>query len=97
MWREARSFHHGAGVCFVLEGARDLEHEAGGDMFPESMKSEYHPVRATLEAHFRQALIEGKDEAEACGLGLDKGRGADVVLRVTSRGVRSDYRLDRWD
>jgi hypothetical protein len=98
MWDETRTFaHHGAGVCIVLDGARDTTHEAGGGMFPEWLKSEYHGVRATLEAHFRSAVIEGRDDAEVCGFSLERGGAADVLLRVTTRGIRADYRLDRWD
>jgi hypothetical protein len=98
MWDETRSFaHHGAAVCLVLEGARDTAYEAGGGMFPEWLKSEYHGVRATLEAHFRSAVIAEKDAAEVCGISLDKSSTANLVVRVTSRGIRTDYRLDRWD
>lgn len=66
-------------------------------MFVESLKSDYHPVRRTLEAYFKSAVIDGKGEAEACGLCLSQGSKWSAVLRVTSRGIRTDYALDRWD
>lgn len=99
MWDAERPQpHHGAGACLVLEGAKDTTHEAGGGMFPEWLKSEYHPVRKTLEAHFRGAKIAGKDAATGCGLCLSKGASTwDFELRVTAGGVRTRYRLDRWD
>jgi hypothetical protein len=98
MWDQGRSFgHQGSGLCFVLEGARDMEYEASGGMFPEWLKSEYHGVRATLEAYFRSAAIDGKNEAEVCGVSLNKGTAANLVVRVTARGIRSEYKLDRWD
>ncbi len=99
MWDPERpQAHHGMGVSLVLEGAKDTTHEAGGGMFPEWLKSEYHPVRKTLEAHFRGAKIAGKDEATGCGLCLSKGASSwDFELRVTAGGVRTRYRLDRWD
>jgi hypothetical protein len=98
MWDEARPFaHHGAGLCVVLEGARDLAYDKSGGLFPEWLKSEYHGVRATLEAHFRSAVIAGKDEAEVCGLSLNKGATASFILRVTARGMRASYTIDRWD
>jgi hypothetical protein len=75
----------------------DTAYEAGGGMFPEWLKSEYHGVRATLEAHFRSGVVVGKDAAEVCGISLDKGSTANLVVRVTSRGIRTDYRLDRSD
>jgi hypothetical protein len=97
MWGERSYDHHGAGVVFVLDGARDLEHRVSGGMFPEQMKSEYHPVRRTLEAHFKSAPIAGRDEASACGIAITKGQDAGLTFRVTARGVMMDYRIDRWD
>jgi len=97
MWGAKPLDHHGAGVVFVLDGARDVAHERGGGMFPEQMKSEYHAVRRTLEAYFKNAAIEGRDEAEACGIALVKGFSWDHVFRVESRGILSAYKLDRWD
>lgn len=98
MWGSPDKFaHHGAGVVFILDGCKDTAHLRSGGMFPEQMKSEYHAVRRTLEAHFRDARIEGKDEAEACGIALVKGQAWNLTFRVTSKGVRTEYRLDRWD
>ena len=98
MWDPAKVYsHHGAGVVFVLEGAKDVNYQRSGGMFPEQMKSEYHAVRRTLEAYFGDAVIEGKDEAEACGIALVKGATWNLTFRVTSRGVRTSYKLDRWD
>jgi hypothetical protein len=98
MWDAEQSMkHQGSSVFFLLENARDKSHTAGGGMFVENLKSDYHPVRRTLEAYFKSAVIEGKDEAEACGLFLSKGTKWDAVFRVTARGVRTDYALDRWD
>ncbi|HVJ89489.1 MAG TPA: hypothetical protein VM580_06765 [Labilithrix sp.] len=98
MWGAPEKFaHHGAGVVFVLDGCKDVTYQRSGGMFPEQMKSEYHPIRRTLEAYFQNATIEGKDEAEACGIALVKGATWNLTFRVTSRGVRTDYKLDRWD
>ena len=98
MWGDKPSEHHGAGVVFVLEGAKDTTYVRSGGMFPEQMKSEYHPVRRTLEAYFNNATIEGKDEAEACGIALVKGQAIwNLTFLVTARGIRTSYRLDRWD
>ncbi len=98
MWTDETKFaHHGEGVLFALEGAFDTAHAHSGGMFPEQMRAEYHGVRRTLEAHFRNAVIEGKGEAEVCGISLVKGSTWNLDFRVTSRGVRTDYKLDRWD
>lgn len=99
MWGDgAATFaHHGAGVVFVLDDCRDVSYAHSGGMFPEQMKSEYHPARRTLEAHFAQAIVSGKDDASACGIALTKGQAAHIVLHVTSHGMRTSYQLDRWD
>jgi len=92
--------HHGKGVHLILEGCRDLRHGfaggGGGGLFPEFLKSELREVRHTLEAHFLRAMIAGKDEASACGLRL-AGNNWGAVVRVTAEGVKTSYRLDRWD
>jgi hypothetical protein len=98
MWNKARPMsHQGNSVCVVLKGAYDTAHEAGGGMFPESMKSEFHSIRRTLEAYFKTATIEDKTEAEVCGLFLSKGSNWDSEFAVTHNGLRVRYRLDRWD
>lgn len=87
----------GEGAILLLKDARDLEYQRGGGLFPESLRSEYHAIRATIEAYFRDAVISGKDEASACGLDLRKGGSWDATVRVTSKAGRVSYRLDRWD
>jgi hypothetical protein len=85
-------------AVFVLDGCRDLCHVAGGGMFPESLKADYHPIRRTIEAHMQRAPIAGKEEATACGLALQQpAKQWGYVFRVTAGGVRSLYKLDRWD
>lgn len=70
--------HQGGGVLFLLEGARDLRQAQGGGFVPETLRSEYHEIRATLEAYAQRATIAGRDEAEGCGLALHKGRSASA-------------------
>ena len=95
------SDHHGKGVLFVLAGCRDMTHRAGGGMFVEQMRSEYHGVRATLEAYIKSAPIAGSEEASACGIRFSSGAtGVRWVnrFRVTSTsGAVVVYHLDRWD
>ena len=88
--------HHGNGAYLVLDGARDSR-QFGLALFPETLKSEYHGVRAAMEAYSRSKEI-AKVDAPACGLALQKSAGSwDAVVRVTSRGARVVYKLDRWD
>lgn len=96
-WYGSGFSHQGERCCFLLDGARDLRHQRSGGFFPECLKSELHAVRATLEAYALNAAIEGRDEATACGLVLAKGGRWNHQFRVTSKGARITYKLDRWD
>jgi hypothetical protein len=88
--------HHGNGAYFVLDGAKDSQ-KSGLALFPEILKSEYHGVRVAMEAYSRSREIAPTD-GSACGLALQKSAGSwDAVVRVTSRGVRAIYKLERWD
>lgn len=99
MWHGGQKFaHHGEKVFFLLSGAKDLEYVTGAGFFPEFLKNEYHPIRATLEAYAQKAVIEGKLDAEACGICLQKGQSWEQqTFRVTTKGGRATYKLDRWD
>ena len=99
MWHPTKTFdHHGAGVMFLLKGAKDTKHEGGGGFFPSYLKSEYHEIRATMEAYAKSAVIAGKDESEACGIVLTKGATWNHLFRITTEdGVCMTYNLDRWD
>ncbi len=89
--------HHGQLVLFVLEDAKDLQYKAGAGFFPEFLRSEYHEIRATMEAHAKSAVAEGRDD-EACGISLHKNAKWDHIFRVTTKnGVTLSYALDRWD
>lgn len=96
MWGDASLTHQGESVCLVIDGARDTR-EAGLGLFPECLRSEYHGARAVIEAYSRSAQIEGREEAEVCGLRIQKGTPCDQVVRVVSRGTVVTYKIDRWD
>lgn len=99
MWDPTRSYaNHGEGLMLVLRGAYDKKAAGCGlALFPETLKSEYHAIRATIEAHSKSGVISGQTEAEVCGLVVRSGGKWSVDIIVTSRGVRTAYRLDRWD
>lgn len=99
MWSTKRSFsHQGQSVAFVLEGARDTEYTCGASFFPSLLKSEFHEIRATMEAYAKDAVVEGKGEDAACGICLSKGGTWNLTFRVTAKdGSRTSYKLDRWD
>ncbi len=99
MWSAKRRFdHQGDKVAFLLENARDTLYLGGAGFFPEFLKSDFHAIRATMEAYAKSAKVEGKDEAEACGICLSKGSTWNLTFRVTSKdGERITCLLDRWD
>ena len=100
LWRDETWFtHQGRSVAFLLKDSHEVDYDKGGGLFVECLKSCYHPVRATLEAHFASTQIQGKDQAEACGIFMKQGTGANwnQVFRVTSNGLSLMYKLDRWD
>lgn len=95
--------HQGEGVLFVLEGCRDVN-DAQLCLFPEILKSEFHGIRSTIEAHCRTAKISERENATACGLMLQKnatknGNGSwNATFKVkTASGVTMQYNLERWD
>lgn len=97
-WAEnGKHAHQGNTVTFVLEGAKDQRHKKGGGFFPETLRSELHKVRATLEAHASQDPIAGLEESTGNGLSMMKGGASGVTVYVTSKLGTMGYRLDRWD
>lgn len=88
--------HHGASVFFILDGCRDSRNDALG-LFPETLKSEFHSIRATIEAYSRNGKLEGAEEASACGIRLQKGAEWDYRFRVNVQGAELEYVIDRWD
>jgi hypothetical protein len=89
--------HQGNGVLFLIDGARETR-DAGGGLFPEILKAEFHGIRSVIEAHSRGATIAGIDQPHAAGLMLAAGGPSwDIKVRVHTAGRALDYRLDRWD
>lgn len=99
-WKGNTAPHQGEGVFFILQGCKDNQYTKGAGFFVEQLKPEFHSIRQTLEAYVTQAVMEGQDEATACGICLRKSATTwtDAEFRVTSRnGAVSSYKLDRWD
>lgn len=100
LWNDPEKFaHKGEKAFLLLQNAQDKQYQKGAGFFPESLKSEYHSIRSTMEAYAQNAVLAGKDEATACGIGLQKGGSWDLILlRVTTvDNLRVNYQLDRWD
>ncbi len=100
MWGDdaGKFAHHGKGVIFIIQGARDFRNESLA-LLPETLKSELHSVRATIEEFSRVGRLEGENEASACGIALFSGGGRDwdALFRVRTKTGTVQYKLDRWD
>lgn len=102
MWGENQMLNQGQSVIFILEGCQD-KHNNSLALFPEILKSEFHSIRATIEAHSNSRELEGADEATANGVRMQAGeqlseRNGNLLFRVTGRdGSSVRYKLDRWD
>lgn len=99
MWDAERPMpHHGEGAFLLLQGARDVEYQKSGGLFPAHMTSEFHGIRSVIEAHSKNGAIEDASEATACGLCVKSGGGDwPVTVRVAGPFGDSFYTLDRWD
>lgn len=83
-------------ALFILEGARDVR-GATACLFPEILKADLHPIRATIEAYSKSSKAEGAEDGTANGLLLGDNSGATTIIRVTTDLGVAHYRIDRWD
>jgi len=97
LWGERPLVQHGRHTFFLLEGCRDASEGRGRGFFVETLRSELHSVRSTIEAFTRSAEIAGADEANACGLGMTDQRPWDLLLRVKTDDAVAIYKIDRQD
>jgi hypothetical protein len=97
-WYEGKSTHHGEAIIVCLEGCHDAQNRGGLGLFPELLRTELHGVRSVIEAHSRSGCLEETEGPLAAGIRLTKGANfGNVQVRVTSKGHRACYQLDRWD
>ena len=83
-WQQPDKFkHQGAGVLFALHGAKDVNYKTGAGFFPESLRSEYHGIRAAMEAFAKNAVVTGIEDGNANGIALQKDVG--VTVRVNGQ------------
>jgi len=96
MWGGGKAMEHfGKSAMILLAGAVDTRlHESA--IFPETLRSELHAVRKTIEQFSKSRPLEGADEASACGL-IIRDKAAPHQLRVRSSIGTACYHIDRWD
>jgi hypothetical protein len=101
LWGATPLTQHGRHMFFLLEGCRDTTEGVGRGFFVETLRSEFHSIRSTLEAYAAGATIDGAEQATACGIGMKEepnGKPWELILRVMKKdGSTVLYKLDRWD
>jgi len=92
-WQRPDLFkNQGTGIHFSIEGCRDSRN-AGLAIFPETLRSELHEVRAVIEAHSKSGTLKHPEKGTANGLAFS----ANTQLRVTTADGRATYVIDRMD
>jgi hypothetical protein len=90
--------NQGKSIHFILDSAKDTQYKnCGNGLFPEILKSELHEIRSTIEAYSKNAILDGYEEASACGIRLQNNVNWNALLRVTMDTGIFVYKLDRWD
>lgn len=98
LWDEEKTYpNQSDGVIFVLDGASDSRDDSGLGLFPEILKSELHAIRKTIEAFSEEGVLEGREEATACGILIGQGSGCGITLRVKLDDAVVRYHIDRLD
>lgn len=92
-WSGGKYDHFAKSAMFILPLARDSK-QSGNALFPETLKSELHGIRAVVESYSKSAVISG--EGNANGLMFAETFPLDVRVTLIS-GAQATYRLDRWD
>ncbi len=92
MWAEGRELPNmGKSAVAVLAGAYDTDARESG-LFPETLKSDLHAVRATIEAHSRRTPLLPCDGPPVAGVTV-----VGSIFRVTTGRTSLTYKIDRWD
>ena len=96
MWTSGLT-HHGLGALFVLKGCADTRQASAG-LFPEILKSEYHEIRSTLEAHSQRLRLDLPEGQVASGVAFRaNGESLSGISVLRKDGTSTLYVLDRWD
>jgi hypothetical protein len=84
-------------VMFVLRDARDQRRNSLA-LFPETLRTELHEVRATLEAYSRTTPISSGDGPELLASGFLFGqKSTGLHVRACVDNAWNEYLIDRWD
>lgn len=97
LWGAQPLLQHGRHLFFLLDGCRDTRRSNARGFFVETLRSDFFPIRATMEAYAASAEVADAENSDACGLGMSDQSPWDLLLRVTStKGVKT-YLIEQWD
>lgn len=97
-WNGGDADKWGDGVLLVVNGSGPYP-GGGNALFPEFLRSEYHGVRASIEALSKSATMHRVDRPIAA-LAIRSQTAPSPYLQlevVTRDNVQAIYRIDRWD
>jgi len=91
-------------LFFLLENCRLIKDESS-PLFPEALTDDLHDVRTVIEKFGESKILQGRQEASACGLGMARdanytgiyGCDTPFTVRVVKDGVSTIYKLDRFE
>jgi hypothetical protein len=86
-------------AVFLLEGARDVSRYTSLALFPETLRSDLHQIRSTMEAFSQNGALQNRATATACGISGSANAKQDwnLEIRATVNGQTLQYVIDRWD
>lgn len=97
----AHSFaQHGRKYLLALEGAKDGNGVPGPSLFPVYLKSAFHGVRSTIEAHNNTAKMQGADYLErrgVAGLCVDVGEKPNPAPKVQLRATDAHGKVTLYE
>jgi hypothetical protein len=85
---------------FLIEGAYDTvvkKDPKGIALFPQLLKSDFHPYQSVIEAYSNAASTEGDVTQQVAGLGIAKGALCHRNIRVTTELGKRVIVIDRWE
>lgn len=95
-WNSEGEFpHFGRSVMFLVPGTETRIGKVESALFPETLKTELHSIRATIAAHSSKSKLKGCQEPHAVGLAIASGWNPDIKV-ISSLG-ESIYNIDRWE
>ena len=96
-WNGNSLSNFGPGAMFLVQGAKESRFNGGLALFPETLRSELHEVRSTIEAHSRSGVLGNTEGPHAVAVCMEASAGITVDLRVKTAIGTTVYKIDRWD